>query len=287
MKKFSKGNDGEVRTHSMLSLLQSYIWDAARGGALRSLNDFLPCPIQWKAHNGGVQSLHKTANPESLWKHCNRAPRTHTHRHSQMYVTHGAQWTQSLSIWRSPVCLRRNSDMFPGTQLGSHYWESQRSQNSPLSSAGGLEKGRIPGHSSSIWIYIEKASIKMSSSLLETAACSFSEVSGTELRVQHVNELLLLFVTGVCLVANEGSVFSSSHLSWCKARYSLWLRIPFGFTRHGKALVKREGNERAGRLNCDGGQLLNWATNKQAWKCKQNNTGLKEELKCLHCILKK
>lgn len=79
-----------------------------------------------------------------------------TYTHSQMYVTHGAQWTQSPWIWPSPVCLRRNSDRFPGTLWGSHYWVSQRSQNPPLSSAGGLEKGQIPGHSSSIWIYIKK-----------------------------------------------------------------------------------------------------------------------------------
>lgn len=115
--KCSKGNDGECRSQSMLSAAQSYRRDAGRGGAHGSLNDFLPRPIQWKAHNGEGQSLHRTAGPESLWKQCNRAPRTHSHTFTHIHrcVTHGAQWTQSPSIWRSPVCLRRNSDMFPGT----------------------------------------------------------------------------------------------------------------------------------------------------------------------------
>lgn len=113
--KCCEGNDGEARLHTMLSPIRSYRWDAARGGALRSLNDFLPWPIQWKAHNGEVQSLHRTAGPESLWKDCNRAPLTHTCTQSKMYVTHGVQWTQSPSIWQSPVCLRCNSDRLPGT----------------------------------------------------------------------------------------------------------------------------------------------------------------------------
>lgn len=42
---------------------------------------------------------------------------------------------------------------------------------------------------------------------------------------------------------------------------SLWLGIPFGFTLHGEVLIEGEGDERAGCLSCDGGQLLNWATN--------------------------
>lgn len=72
-----EGNDGEAGSHSMHFPIQTYTWDAARGGAFGSLNDFLPRPIQWKAHNGEVQSLHRTAGPESLWKQCNRAPHTH------------------------------------------------------------------------------------------------------------------------------------------------------------------------------------------------------------------
>lgn len=129
-----------------------------KGWKLGSLNDFVTHLIQWTAHNGEVQSLHRTAGPESLWKHWNRAP--HTHTHSKMYVTHGAQWTQSPSIWRSPVCLRRNSDRFPGTQWGSHYWVSQRSQSSLLSSAVGLKRDQIPGHSSSIWSCKRKPVLK-------------------------------------------------------------------------------------------------------------------------------
>ncbi len=107
----------------------------------------------------------------------------------------------------------------------------------------------------------------MSSPSANTAACSFPKVPNQSTQIQHVDSklLLLLFAVGVCLAAKEISILSSSHLKWCKARYSLWLGIPFGFTRHGEALIKREGDERAGRLSCDGGQLLNWATNKQAW----------------------
>lgn len=102
--KWSKGDDEEAGSHSMLSPIPSYRWDAVRGGALGSLNDFLPRPIQWKAHDGEVQSLHRTAGPESLWKDCNRAPCMHAHTHihtpihSQTYVTHGAQWIQSPAI---------------------------------------------------------------------------------------------------------------------------------------------------------------------------------------------
>lgn len=56
---------------------------------------------------------------------------------------------------------------------------------------------------------------------------------------------------------------------WSDASWNLlWFRIPFGFTRHGEALVEREGDERAGWLSGDGGQLLNWARNEQAWDCE-------------------
>lgn len=54
----------------------------------------------------------------------------------------------------------------------------------------------------------------------------------------------------------------SSHLKSCEDPNSLWLGIPFGFTLHGEVLIEGESNERAGRLSCDGGQLLNWATNR-------------------------
>lgn len=77
-KKCSKGNDGEPGSLSVFSPLQSCRWGAARGGALGSLNDFLPRSIQWKALNREVQSLHMAAGPESLWKNCNRAPHIHT-----------------------------------------------------------------------------------------------------------------------------------------------------------------------------------------------------------------
>lgn len=82
-------------------------------------------------------------------------------------------------------------------------------------------------------------------------------------QTQHVGVKLLLFVIIECVAANKLSVCSSTHSKLCKAQYSLWLGIPFGFTRHGEVLVERECNERAGRLICDGGQLFNWATNKQ------------------------
>lgn len=44
----------------------------------------------------------------------------------------------------------------------------------------------------------------------------------------------------------------------------LWFGIPFGLARHGEALVERKGDEGAGSLICDGGQLLNWEVNSRA-----------------------
>lgn len=67
-------------------------------------------------------------------------------------------------------------------------------------------------------------------------------------------------VFGVCLTANNELSVLPSYL----LKYSLWLGIPFGFAHHGEAFIKGEGDESAGRLSRDGGQLLNWATNRQA-----------------------
>ena len=95
-------------------------------------------------------------------------------------------------------------------------------------------------------------------------------------KIQHAKKWMRNCCLFVCLSANKLYILSlslalsssSSRLTWrCTTRYSLWLGIPFGFARHGEALVEREGDERAGRLSGDGGQLLNWTTNKQAWKC--------------------
>lgn len=62
-------------------------------------------------------------------------------------------------------------------------------------------------------------------------------------------------------------------LSVHEAGYSLWLGVPFGFTRHGEALVEREGDEGAGRLRRDGGQLLNLGTQKQGRQCEGHDPG--------------
>ena len=45
--------------------------------------------------------------------------------------------------------------------------------------------------------------------------------------------------------------------------YSLWLGVSLGFARHREALVEGEGDERAGRLIGDGGQLLDWRNTAQ------------------------
>lgn len=79
--------------------------------------------------------------------------------------------------------------------------------------------------------------------------CVFSKFKAVQ--DQHVGGKL-------CVNIDQGS-----HL-WCKDSNSLWLGIPFGFTHHGEVLIEEEGDERAGRLSCDGGQLLNWATNRAA-----------------------
>lgn len=81
-----------------------------------------------------------------------------------------------------------------------------------------------------------------------------------------------LFVIVGCLNANELFVRSSSRQELFQAQHSLWLGIPFGFARHGEVLVEREGDERAGRLSCDSGQLLNWTTNKQTKNGEKHNT---------------
>lgn len=60
------------------------------------------------------------------------------------------------------------------------------------------------------------------------------------------------------------------HLKSCEDEDSLWLGIPFGFTLHGEVLIEGEGDEGAGGLSRDGGQLLNWATKRAELKsCQQ------------------
>ena len=108
---------------------------------------FLPRPIQWKAHNGEAQSLHWIPSPESLWENCNRAPPG-----QESCVTHRAQWTQSPAIWQSLVCWRRNSDRSPGSLWGSHCWESQMSQSPPFSPVSDPGRAQSPVRSSSIEI---------------------------------------------------------------------------------------------------------------------------------------
>lgn len=84
-------------------------------------------------------------------------PRTDAHTHTNTNVAHWVRWTQSPWIWPSPVCLKRNSGRFPGTLWGSHCWGSQKSQNSPLSSAEDLDKGQNLPHFFPTGICIKEA----------------------------------------------------------------------------------------------------------------------------------
>lgn len=96
---------------------------------------------------------------------------------------------------------------------------------------------------------------------LKPSTSSTFKMETLECSMPMVNCCLYLMTA---LAASEALHYSLLLYEVLEDSYSLWLRIPFGLTRHGEALIKREGDERAGSLICDGGQLLNWEANNRA-----------------------
>lgn len=164
---------------------------------------------------------HVQYNGKLTMERCSDSTGLQALNHSESSVTqhhtHGPRWTLSPAIWPSPVCWRHNSDRFPGTLWGCHYWVSQRSQNSPLSSAGGLERGQIPGHSSSIWTCINK---RQHWNVKFFGWGSRALIS----RAPRYSQLLLLLLVSMSPILSKG--MQSFVLTL--ARDSLWLRTSRG-----------------------------------------------------------
>lgn len=201
-----------------------------------------------------VQSSDPTFGPESLSKNLNTLIVTHTHTHTAGVRLTGHDEVDVLRYGRSqPV--------------------------GGVAAVGSLVLGQVPiigdhkgpgillFHQPGVQRGLEFHPVLCPSESAQRKKSSGISFPVKPLQHQHKASLLLLsllLVMAGCPTANElfceRVLPSRSHSS---PGHSLWLGIPFGFARHGEVLVEGEGDAGAGRLSCDGGQLLNWTTNKQ------------------------